>query len=191
MSIKGTQTEKNLAAAFAGECMARNRYTLFAEVAKKQGYEQIAQLFIETAENEKVHAEFFWSKIKGSGAVQVPADVPLCGVNDTLTNLKNAATGEFEEHSDLYPHFADVAEKEGFKAIAKAFRAIASIEKEHEIRFNTLAKQVETSTVFKKQKAVTWKCRNCGFVVKGLAAPKVCPVCFKPQGWFEIKEVLE
>ena len=191
MSLVGTQTQKNLAAAFAGESMARNRYTLFAEKAKKQGYEQIAQLFIETAENEKAHAEFFWSKLKGTGAVNVAAEVPICGVNDTLTNLKNAAAGELEEHSDLYPHFADVAEKEGFKAIAKAFRAIAEVEKEHEIRFNLLAKQVETSTVFKRQKVMSWKCRNCGYVVKALQAPKVCPVCFKPQGWFEIKEVLE
>ena len=190
MSLRGTQTEKNLAAAFNGESMARNRYTMFAEAAKKQGYEQIAQLFIETAENERVHAEYFWKQLKGTD-VKIEASVPIVGVNDTLTNLKNAAAGEFEEHSEVYPHFADVAEKEGFKAIAKAFRGIAECEKEHEERFKLLAKQVETSTVFKKQNVVSWKCRNCGYVTKALAAPKVCPVCFKPQGLFEIKEILE
>jgi rubrerythrin len=191
MSIRGTQTEKNLAAAFNGESVARNQYTLFAERARKQGYEQIAQLFIETAENEKAHAEYFWSQIKGSGAVKIETDVPAVGVNDTLTNLRNAAAGELEEHSKLYPHFADVAEKEGFKAIAKAFREIAAVEKEHEARFNLLAKLVETETVFKREKVMAWKCRNCGYVVRALQAPKACPVCFKPQGWFEIKEVLE
>lgn len=191
MSVKGTQTEKNLAMAFAGESMARNRYTFFAEVAKKQGYEQIAQIFIETAENERVHAEYFWSQCKGEGAVKVETEVPICGVNDTLTNLRNAAAGEYAEHSHDYPHFADVAEKEGFKKIAKAFRAIASVEKAHEERFNLLAKQVESATVFKREKVMTWKCRNCGYVTKAAVAPKACPVCFKPQGWFEIKEVLE
>ncbi|EAY07902.1 rubrerythrin, putative [Trichomonas vaginalis G3] len=191
MSLKGTQTEKNLACAFAGESMARNRYTFFAEVAKKQGYEQIAQLFIETAENEKVHANYFWSQIKGLGSVKIETEVPACGVNDTLTNLRNAAAGEYAEHTTDYPHFADVAEKEGFAKIAKAFRGIAAVEKEHEIRFNTLAKQVESSTVFKREAVVAWKCRNCGYVVRAKVAPKACPVCFKPQGWFEIKEVLE
>ena len=194
MSVKlaGSLTEKNLALAFIGESMARNRYTFFSDVAKKQGFEQVAAIFRETAENEAEHARYFWSKLpKGSGSVKVEASVPSCGVNDTVENLKNAAAGEFEEHTKEYPHMADVADKEGFKDIAKAFRNIASVEKEHEERFKTLAKLVESKTYFKRSETYSWKCRNCGYVVRSNLAPKACPVCFKPQGWFEIKEILE
>lgn len=170
--------------------MARNRYTFFAEVAKKQGYEQIANIFIETAENEKVHADYFWSLIKGLGSVKIEMEVPEYGVNDTLTNLRNAAAGEYAEHTSEYPHFADVAEKEGFPKIANSFCGIATVEKEHEMRFNTLAKQVETSSVFKRETVVAWKCRYCGAVVRAKETPERCPVCFKPQGFFEIKETI-
>jgi len=191
-SIKGTQTEKNLAMAFAGESMARNRYTFFAEVAKKQGYEQIAALFLETADNEREHANYFFNKLKtGEGAISVPVDVPTSGVGSTLENLKHAAEGEYEEHSKAYPEMAIVAEKEGFQDIAKMYRKIAEVEKEHEERYRALARLVENESVFKRQKVMKWKCRNCGYVSTGIAAPRACPVCFKPQGWFEIKEILE
>ena len=192
MSLKGTLTEKNLAMSFAGESMARNRYTFFADIAKKQGYEQIASLFLETADNEREHALYFFNRLKtGEGSIVVPVDVAISGVGDTLENLKHAAEGEFEEHSKAYPEFANIAEKEGFVDIARAFRKIAEVEKEHEERYRTLSRLVENKSVFKREKAMRWKCRNCGYVSTGLTAPKACPVCFKPQGWFEIKEIIE
>ena len=193
MSLAGTQTEKNLAMSFAGECMARTRYTYFSEVAKKQGYEQIAALFLETAENEREHAKIFWNFLKQNGgtAVQVPADVPLSGIGNTIENLKAAAEGEHEETSVLYPKFAQDAEREGFKKIAKAYELIGKVEREHELRYRTLLQQVESGTVFKRAKTMRWKCRNCGYVFEGVAAPKACPCCFYPQAYFELKETLE
>ena len=193
MMIQGTETEKNLAMSFAGECMARTRYTYYAEIAKKQGYHQIAAIFLETAENELAHAKYFFSALKQDGAApcNVSTSVPLSGIGSTLENLKTAAAGEHEECTDLYPKFADIADKEGFPKIAAAYRMIAKIEKEHELRYAALAKRVEEGTVFKRDKKMQWKCRNCGYVHVGLSAPKVCPACFHPQGFFEIKETLE
>ncbi|OHT15460.1 Rubrerythrin [Tritrichomonas foetus] len=193
MSLKGTQTEKNLAMSFAGECMARTRYTYFAEAAKKQGYEQIAALFLETAENEREHAKIFFNFLKQNGGtcVEVPAGVPLTGIGNTIENLKAAAAGEHEETEILYPQFAKDAEREGFKNIARAYQLIGKVEKEHEIRYKTLLQQVESGSVFKRAKSMRWKCRNCGYVHEGVAAPKACPCCFFPQAYFELKETLQ
>jgi rubrerythrin len=193
MSLKGTQTEKNLAASFAGECMARTRYTYFAEVAKKQGYEQIAAILLETAENEREHAKIFFNLLKQNGgtAVAVPASVPLTGIGSTAENLRAAANGEQEETDIVYPQFAEIAEKEGFKQIAKTFKLIGHVEKEHELRYKLLLQQVESGTVFKRSKALRWKCRNCGYVFQGAAAPKACPACFFPQAYFEVAPPLE
>ena len=193
MSLAGTVTEQNLAKSFAGECMARTKYTYYAGQAKKQGYEQIAALFLETAENERENAKIFFNFLKRNGgtSVEVPANVALSGIGSTIENLKNAAAGEHEETTVLYPQFAKDAEREGFKKIARAFTLIAKVEKEHEIRYNTLLKQVESGTVFKRAKTMRWKCRNCGFVAEGVAAPKACPCCFYPQAYFELKETLE
>lgn len=193
MSLAGTVTEQNLAKSFAGECMARTKYTYYAGAAKKEGYEQIAALFLETAENEREHAKIFFNFLKRNGgtAVEVPASVALTGIGKTVDNLKAAAAGEHEETTNLYPQFAKDAEREGFKNIARAFTLIAKVEKEHEIRYNTLLKHVESGTVFKRAKSMRWKCRNCGFVFEGVAAPRVCPACFHPQAYFELKETLE
>jgi rubrerythrin len=192
-NLKGTQTEKNLAASFAGECMARTRYTYFAEVAKKQGYEHIAAILLETAENEREHAKIFFNllKQKGGTAVQIPAGVPLTGIGSTAENLRAAANGEQEETDVVYPKFAEIAEKEGFKKIAQTFRLIGQVEKEHELRYKQLLKQVESGSVFKRAKALRWKCRNCGYVFEGTAAPKACPACFFPQAYFEPAPALE
>lgn len=190
--LKGSRTEKNLAHAFAGESMARNRYTFYASVAKKQGYEQIAAIFLETAENEREHAKRFLKLMKGDGsAVHVQFAVPAFSIQKTLENLKAAADGELEEHSALYPHMAAIAEQEGFDDIAKVFRNIASVEREHEMRYRILAKQVEEGTVFKRDREVAWKCRNCGYVFRGFEAPEECPACGHPQSFYEIQEVLE
>ena len=190
--LKGSRTEKNLAMAFAGESMARNRYTFFASVAKKQGYEQIGAIFLETAENEREHAKRFLKLMKGDGSpVHVQFSVPAISIGKTLENLKAAADGELEEHSQLYPHMAAIAEQEGFDEIARVFRAIADVERHHEQRFRILARQVETGTVFKRDREVNWKCRNCGYVFRGTEAPKECPACGHEQGWYEIQEVLE
>jgi rubrerythrin len=192
VTLKGSRTEKNLAIAFAGECMARNRYTYFASTAKKQGYEQIAAIFIETAENEREHAKRFLKLMAGDGApVHVQCAVPGIAIKKTADNLRAAAEGEYEEHSQSYPHMAAIAEQEGFDEIAKAFRAIACVEREHEQRFRILLRQVEEGTVFKRDREVAWKCRNCGYVHRGLEAPTECPACGHEQGWYEIKEVLE
>ncbi|KAH0794853.1 rubrerythrin family protein [Histomonas meleagridis] len=193
MSLSGTQTEKNLAMSFAGECMARTKYTYFSEVAKKQGYEQIAAIFLETAENEREHAKIFFNLLKQNGgtAIEVPATVPLSGIGSTAENLRAAAAGENEETEVLYPKFAKIAEKEGFKDVARAFKLIAQVEKQHELRYKTLLEKVENGTVFKRTRAMLWKCRNCGYVFQGLSAPKACPACRFPQSFFEIKEVLE
>lgn len=190
--MKGSRTEKNLAMAFAGESMARNRYTFFAGKAKKEGYEQIAALFIETADNEREHAKRFLKLMSGDGSgVHVQFDIPSVKIGSTLENLKFAAAGELEEHSVAYPHMAAIAEQEGFTEIARVFRAIAEVEAAHEQRFKLLAKQVETGTVWKRDHDVRWKCRNCGYVFIGPEPPQECPACGHPKGFYEMAEILE
>lgn len=186
-SLKGTKTEQNLLKAFAGESQARNRYTYFASVAKKEGYEQISAIFQETADNEKEHAKRFFQFLEG-GCVEITACYPAGVIGTTLENLKAAAEGEHEEHTILYPGFADVADKEGFPQVAACFRMIAKVEVEHENRYNTLTKNIETEEVFKKGEKARWKCRNCGYVHEGESAPQKCPACLHPQSYFEIKE---
>ena len=171
---QGTQTEKNLQSAFAGESQARNKYTYFASVAKKEGFEQIASIFLKTADNEKEHAKL-WLK-------------ELNGIGDTAQNLKDAASGENFEWTDMYEEYAKTAEKEGFPEIAKKFRAVGAIEKRHEERFRALLKNVETAQVFAKSQVKVWECRNCGHIVVGTQAPQVWPVCNHPQSYFEISE---
>ncbi|PNH20878.1 rubrerythrin family protein [Lachnospiraceae bacterium] len=168
----GTQTEKNLQTAFAGESQARNKYTFFASVAKKQGFEQIAYLFLKTADNEKEHAKLWFKELNGIG--------------DTAQNLLAAAEGENYEWTDMYEGFADTAEKEGFPALARKFRLVAAIEKHHEERYRALLKNVELSEVFEKSEVKVWECRNCGHIVVGTKAPEVCPTCAHPQSYFEI-----
>ena len=168
----GTQTEKNLEAAFAGESQARNKYTYFASVAKKQGFEQIANLFLKTADNEKEHAKL-WFKY-------------LDGIGNTAQNLKAAAEGENYEWTDMYENFAKTAEEEGFTELAHKFRLVAAIEKHHEERYRALLRNVETAEVFKRSEIKVWECRNCGHIVVGKEAPEVCPVCNHPQSYFEI-----
>ncbi|MDO4859409.1 MAG: rubrerythrin family protein [Bacillota bacterium] len=168
----GTQTEKNLMAAFAGESEARNKYTYFASKAKKEGYEQISALFQKTADNEKEHAKMWFKELEGLG--------------DTAENLKAAADGENYEWTDMYKGFAETAEKEGFKALAARFRMVAEIEKHHEERYRALLHNVEAQEVFKKSEVKVWECRNCGHIVVGTEAPKVCPVCVHPQSYFEV-----
>lgn len=188
MSIKGTETEKNLLKSFAGESQARMRYTYFAEKAREEGYEQIANIFIETAENEKEHARRFFSFLEGGEGLEIQAAYPAGYVGSTLENLKMAAAGEHEEHSELYPHFAEVAEKEGFKVIAGVYRLISKVEIEHEKRYLKLLENVETDHVFKKDGTNRWKCILCGYVHEGPEAPAKCPVCLNPKAFFEIKE---
>jgi rubrerythrin len=191
--LAGTQTEKNLAASFAGESMARNRYTFFSSIAKKQGYEQIGAFFLESAENEREHAKRFLKFLKAgaSPGIKIELEIPSFSVGSTLENLRFSAEGEHGEHSAAYPEFAAVADQEGFPDIAAAYRAIAEVEAAHERRYRILAQQVETGTVFKRDREVTWKCRNCGYTVKALEAPKECPACGHAQGWYEVQEVLE
>ena len=169
----GTQTEKNLEAAFAGESMARNKYTYFASKAKKEGYEQIAALFLKTADNEKEHAKMWFKELHG-------------GMPSTTVNLKDAADGENYEWTDMYAGFAETAEKEGFYELAAKFRLVAAIEKHHEERYRALLQNVETKTVFEKSEVKVWECRNCGHIVVGTAAPEVCPTCDHPKAYFEI-----
>ena len=168
----GTQTEKNLEAAFAGESQARNKYTYFASVAKKQGFEQIADLFLKTADNEKEHAKMWFKELNGIG--------------DTAENLLAAAEGENYEWTDMYEDFAKTAEEEGFTELAHKFRLVAAIEKHHEERYRALLRNVETAEVFKRSEIKVWECRNCGQIVVGKEAPEVCPVCNHPQSYFEI-----
>ena len=175
MNLKGSKTEQNLLAAFAGESQARNKYTYFASKAKKDGYEQIAAIFEETANNEKEHAKMWFKELHGG---EVPS---------TVENLKAAADGENYEWTDMYEEFAKVAEEEGFVAIANKFRGVAAIEKEHENRFRQLLKNVKDEVVFSKDEDKIWICRNCGHVCVGKKAPKVCPVCAHPQSYFEVK----
>ena len=170
----GTQTEKNLEAAFAGESMARNKYTYFASKAKKEGYEQISALFLKTAENEKEHAKLWFKE--------------LGGIGDTAENLLHAAEGENYEWTDMYAEFAKTAEEEGFKALAAKFRLVAKIEKSHEERYRALLQNVEMQQVFEKAEMVIWECRNCGHLVVGTKAPQLCPTCAHPQSFFEVHE---
>lgn len=186
-SVKGSETEKNLLKAFAGESQARTRYTFFASVAKKEGYEQIAQIFMETAENEKEHAKRFFSYLEG-GMVEIQASYPAGVIGNTLENLKQAAMGENEEHTKLYPSFAEVAEKEGFNDIATLFRMVAKVEVEHEKRYLKLASNIEKGEVFKKPSPVRWKCLNCGYVHEGTEPPEKCPSCLHPRAYFALKE---
>jgi len=185
--IKGTETEKNLLKAFAGESQARNRYTYFASVARKEGYRQIESLFVETAENEREHARRFFKFLEG-GDLEITAAYPAGKIGTTLENLKAAAAGENEEWTKLYSGFAEVAKKEGFLEVAAAFTMISKVEKEHEARYLKLAQNIEKGTVFKKEGTVRWKCRNCGYVHEGPEAPGTCPACLHPQEYFEIKE---
>jgi rubrerythrin len=186
--LKGSETEKNLLKAFAGESQARNRYTYFASVAKKEGYEQISALFIETADNEKEHAKVFFKHLRESAgeATEIVASYPAGFIGTTQENLKSAADGEKLEWSEIYPDFAEVAEKEGFSKIAKAFRDIASVEVEHEARYRKLLANMLDGNVFKKESEVKWKCRNCGHVHTGLEAPGECPACAHKQKHFEL-----
>ena len=174
MELKGSKTEQNLMAAFAGESQARNKYTYFASVARKEGYEQIAAIFEETANNEKEHAKMWFKELGGIGT--------------TAENLKAAAAGENYEWTDMYKEFAEVAEKEGFKAIAFKFRAVGEIEKAHEKRYLALLNNVEMQKVFEKSEQTMWECRNCGHLVIGKKAPAVCPVCQHPQSYFEVRK---
>jgi len=188
-TLKGTQTEKNLLHSFAGESQARMRYNYFASVAKKEGYEQIAAIFNETADQEKEHAKRFFKFLEG-GMVEITATFPAGVIGTTAENLKAAAEGEHEEWSDAYPKFAEIAEQEGFIEVAKVFRAIASVEAEHEKRYLTLLELVETNKVFERDEAIVWQCRNCGFVLTGKRAPLKCPACAHPQAYFEkMKEI--
>jgi rubrerythrin len=184
-SVNGTRTEKNLLAAFAGESQARNRYTFFAKKAQEEGYEQIAALFLETADNERVHADRYFSYLEG-GDVEIQAAYPAGIVGSTLDNLKAAAAGENLEHTSLYPGFADVADKEGFADIARVFRRISEVEVWHEKRYNKLAKNIEDKLVFQRPRKVLWKCRECGRIHEGLEPPKKCPTCRKPASYFEL-----
>ena len=186
-SIKGTRTEKNLATSFAGESQARMRYTYFASVAKKEGYEQISAIFTETADQEKEHAKRMFKWLEG-GKVEIIASFPAGVIGTTLENLKAAAAGENEEWTMDYPMFADIAEEEGFPAIAKMYREISVAEKGHEERYQALAKNIEEGKVFKKDTEVTWQCRNCGYIFVGTEAPEICPACLHPQAFFEVKK---
>lgn len=184
-SIKGTQTEKNLLTAFAGESQARNRYTFFASAAKKEGFEQISAIFLETAENEKEHAKVFFQYLEG-GEAEITASYPAGIIGSTSHNLEAAADGEHAEWSVIYVDFADVAEKEGFVDVASSFREIAKVEKFHEERYRKLLSHVKDGTVFKRDKPIKWHCRNCGNVVEGSEAPQKCPACRHPQAYFEV-----
>jgi rubrerythrin len=185
-SIKGTQTEKNLLKSFAGESQAKNRYTFFAKVAKNEGYEQIAALFMETAMQEEQHAKTFFKFLEG-GMVEITASYPAGVIGTTAENLIAAAEGEHEEWEMLYPEFAEIAEKEGFKKIATAFRLIAKVEKEHEERYRKLLERVKAEAVFSREEQIEWQCRKCGYVHKGKKALKNCPVCDHPEAYFEEK----
>jgi len=184
-SIKGTETEKNLLKSFAGEAQARNRYTFFASKAKKEGLVQIADIFLETASQEKEHGERFFKFLEG-GDIEITESYPAGVIGSTLENLKAAAAGEAYEWSDLYPEFAKVARDEGFPQIATAFEAISVAEKQHEKRFNDLATNLEEGRVFKRNGKVVWRCRNCGYLHEAEEAPNVCPACLHPQAYFEL-----
>ncbi len=184
-TLKGTKTEKNLLASFAGESQARNRYTYFAGVAKKAGYEQIAAIFLETAENEKEHAKRFFKLLEG-GELEISASYPAGVIGDTAANLEAAAAGENLEWTQLYKKAEDVARQEGFEEIAKQFKEIAEVEEQHEKRYRKLLKNVKEKKVFKRDTVVKWKCRNCGYVHEGKEAPKDCPACAHLRAYYEL-----
>ena len=186
-SLKGTQTEQNLLKAFAGESQARTRYTFFASVAKKEGYEQIAAVFMETAEQEKEHAKRFFKFLEG-GDVTITATYPAGKIGTTQENLLAAAKGENEEWDVLYPDFAKVAEEEGFPAVAAAFRAISTVEAEHERRYLKLLSRITDGDFYRRDGKIWWQCRNCGYIVEAEEAPKACPACLHPQSFFEPKK---
>jgi rubrerythrin len=185
MTLKGTKTEKNLLTSFAGESQARNRYTYFASAAKKEGYEQIASIFEETANQEKEHAKRFFKFLEG-GDVEIQGAFPAGQIGTTLENLLAAADGEHHEHSDMYPGFAADAMKEGFNDIAAVFTAVAVSEKQHEKRYRDLAANIQAGRVFKREADVAWRCRNCGYLHSGTEAPEICPACAHPQAHFEL-----
>ena len=184
-TLKGSQTEKNILTAFAGESQARNRYTYFASQAKKEGFVQIADIFAETADQEKEHAKRLFKLLEG-GEVSITGAFPAGVIGTTFDNLKAAAAGENYEHTEMYPGFAEIAEKEGFADIAAIFRAIAVAEKQHEKRYLALAANVEAGRVFKRDNTVVWRCRNCGYLHEGNEAPERCPACDHPQAHFEL-----
>ncbi|MCG8571519.1 MAG: rubrerythrin family protein [Spirochaetes bacterium] len=186
-SIAGTETEKNLLKSFAGESQARNRYTFFAKVASKEGYEHIARLFLETADNERQHAKEMFKHLEGN-MVEITATYPAGKIGTTMENLAAAAAGENEEWTELYPQFAKKAEEEGFKTVATMYTLIAKVEKEHEQRYRTLLANIEQSKVFEKPQEVSWKCDKCGHIHVGTKAPGVCPLCKHPQSHFAIAE---
>mgnify|MGYP000021004406 FL=1 len=186
-SVKGTKTEQNLLKSFAGESQARTRYTFFASKAKKEGFEQIAGVFAETADQEKEHAERFFKFLEG-GMLEITASYPAGKIGTTMENLIEAAAGENEEWSELYPTFAKVAEEEGFPVIAAVFRNIATVEEQHEIRYRKLLAHVEAGNVFSREEEIEWQCRNCGFVIEAEQAPLLCPACKHPQAYFEPKK---
>jgi len=186
-SIKGSKTEQNLLKAFAGESQARMRYDYFAKQAKKEGLEQIAAIFDETALNEREHAKRFFKFLEG-GAVEITATYPAGIIGTTLENLKGAAEGENEEWTELYPEFARIADEEGYKEVAAAFKLIAKVEKAHEERYRTLYTNLDEGKVFEREGKIVWKCRNCGYLHEGTKAPLNCPACLHPQSYFEIKE---
>ena len=183
--LKGTKTEKNLLTAFAGESQARNRYTYFASAARKEGFEQIANIFIETAENEKEHAKLFFKALEG-GDVEITASYPAGMIKDTKTNLQEAAVGENLEWTTLYSDFTKIANDEGFPEIARTFEQIAKVEKFHESRYRKLINNVTNKEAFKKKSAVKWHCINCGYVFEGNEAPQECPACKHPQAFYEV-----
>jgi rubrerythrin len=190
MDFKGSETEKNLLKAFAGESQARNRYTYFASVAKKEGYEQISAIFAETADNEKEHAKVFFKHLEKSGgmAVEITASYPAGKIGTTKENLLAAANGEKEEWTTLYPNFGKIAKEEGFNDVAESFDAITKVEVQHEKRYRKLLKNIEEKKVFKKDKIVRWKCLNCGYIHEGPEAPDECPACKHPQSYYEMME---
>lgn len=185
MDLKGSQTEKNLLKSFAGESQARNRYTYFASVAKKEGLVQISNIFAETAQQEKEHAKRFFKFLEG-GNVEIMASFPAGKIGTTAENLEASAGGEHEEWTELYPAFAATAREEGFAAIALAWEMISIAEKQHEKRYNDLLANLNAGTVFKKDGVVVWRCQNCGFIHEAAEAPKVCPACIHPQAHFEV-----
>jgi rubrerythrin len=185
MALKGSQTEKNLLTAFAGESQARNRYTYFSSQARKEGFRQIAEIFEETANQEKEHAKRLFKQLEG-GEAEIQASFPAGVIGTTAENLKEAAGGENYEWTQMYPGFADVAEQEGFVEIAAIFRSIAVAEKQHEKRYLGLMKNIKNGTVFKKDTAVVWRCLNCGYLHEGMEAPELCPACAHPQAHFEV-----
>ena len=186
-SLKGTRTEKNLLTSFAGESQARNRYTFFASAAKKEGYEQIAAIFTETADQEKEHAKRMFKYLEG-GCVEITASFPAGVIGTTAENLRAAAAGENEEWSKDYPMFADIADEEGFPEIAAMYRNISVAERGHEERYLAFLKNLENDRVFAKDEPTVWQCRNCGYIHEGTEAPEVCPACLHPQAYFEVKK---